>query len=45
MKHRKGIRSHKRKAVEVSTNKEIEQHSNYKYSNTGINKVLELRYL
>ena len=45
MKCEEGIRSHKRKTMEVNTNKEIKQHSNHKYSNTGINKVLELRYL
>ena len=39
MKRGKGIRSHKRKAVEMSTNKEIKQRGNHKYSNTQINKV------
>ena len=34
MKHGKGVRSHKRKTIEVSTNKEIKQCSSHKYSNS-----------
>ena len=43
MKHRERIRGYKRKTMEVNTDKEIKQCSNYKYGNTWINKVLELQ--
>ena len=42
MKHGEGVRSHKRKTMEVNTNKEIKQCGNHKYSNTGINKVFRV---
>ena len=38
MKHGKGVRSHKRKTIEVSTNKEIKQCSSHKYSNSLVTR-------